>query len=108
MGDRHGRRASPCHIAVRRSGPLDPQQGLIGVLDQQGEGIAVEALAVVGDAIEEANAFCDQQLCGLPLLASAKTTLDAYGHLWPDRDDTSRAAVAAVYRERTPSGAHCD
>jgi integrase len=32
--------------------------------------------------------------------ASAKTTLDTYGHLWPDRDDTSRAAVAAVYRER--------
>lgn len=30
--------------------------------------------------------------------ASAKTTLDTYGHLWPDRDDTSRAAVAAVYR----------
>ena len=33
--------------------------------------------------------------------ASAKTTLDTYGHLWPDRDDTSRAAVAAVYKERT-------
>lgn len=32
--------------------------------------------------------------------ASAKTTLDTYGHLWPDRDDTSRAAVAAVYKER--------
>lgn len=26
--------------------------------------------------------------------ASAKTTLDTYGHLWPDSDDTSRAAVA--------------
>jgi integrase len=32
--------------------------------------------------------------------ASAKTTLDTYGHLWPDRDDTSRAAVAVVYKER--------
>ena len=32
--------------------------------------------------------------------ASAKTTLDTYGHLWPDRDDTSRAAVAAVYAVR--------
>ena len=32
--------------------------------------------------------------------ASAKTTLDTYGHLWPDRDDTSRAAVAAVYNKR--------
>lgn len=32
--------------------------------------------------------------------ASAKTTLDTYGHLWPDRDDSSRAAVAAVYRSR--------
>ena len=31
--------------------------------------------------------------------ASAKTTLDTYGHLWPDRDDTSRAAVAAVYQD---------
>jgi integrase len=32
--------------------------------------------------------------------ASAKTTLDTYGHLWRDSDDTSRGAVAAVYRER--------
>ena len=23
--------------------------------------------------------------------ASAKTTLDTYGHLWPDRDESSRA-----------------
>lgn len=38
--------------------------------------------------------------------ASAKTTLDTYGHLWPDRDDSSRAAVATVYRERPGSGAH--
>jgi hypothetical protein len=30
--------------------------------------------------------------------ASAKTTLDTYGHLWPDRDDSSRAAVAAGNR----------
>ncbi len=36
--------------------------------------------------------------------ASAKTTLDTYGHLWPDRDDTSRAAVAAVYKEREERG----
>lgn len=28
--------------------------------------------------------------------ASAKTTLDTYGHMWPDRDESSRAAVAAV------------
>jgi hypothetical protein len=32
--------------------------------------------------------------------ASAKTTLDTYGHLRPDRDDTSRAAVAAIYEVR--------
>ncbi len=28
--------------------------------------------------------------------ASAKTTLDTYGHMWPDRDESSRAAVAAA------------
>ncbi|WP_230206406.1 tyrosine-type recombinase/integrase [Microbacterium gorillae] len=28
--------------------------------------------------------------------ASAKTTLDTYGHLWPDKDESSRAAVAAA------------
>src|SRR5881275_269086 len=28
--------------------------------------------------------------------ASAKTTLDTYGHLWPDRDESTRAAVDAV------------
>ncbi|WP_448623988.1 tyrosine-type recombinase/integrase [Geodermatophilus sp. URMC 64] len=27
---------------------------------------------------------------------SAKTTLDTYGHLWPDSDESARAAVAAV------------
>jgi integrase len=32
--------------------------------------------------------------------ASAKTTLDTYGHLWPDKDESSRAAVAAVYAVR--------
>lgn len=33
--------------------------------------------------------------------ASAKTTLDTYGHMWPDRDESSRAAVAAALSERT-------
>lgn len=33
--------------------------------------------------------------------ASAKTTLDVYGHLWPDRDESSRAAVAAVFEARS-------
>ena len=32
--------------------------------------------------------------------ASAKTTLDTYGHLWPDSDDTTRAAVGAVLAAR--------
>jgi integrase len=27
--------------------------------------------------------------------ASAKTTLDTYGHLWPDRDESTKAAVEA-------------
>ena len=38
--------------------------------------------------------------------ASAKTTLDTYGHLWPDRDESSRAAVAAVYAARSDSPAY--
>lgn len=37
--------------------------------------------------------------------ASAKTTLDTYGHLWPDRDESSRAAIAVVYAERNDSPA---
>jgi integrase len=32
--------------------------------------------------------------------ASATVTLNTYGHLWPDTDDSSRAAVAAVLRGR--------
>lgn len=32
--------------------------------------------------------------------ASAKTTLDCYGHLWPDSDDSTRAAVEAVFSAR--------
>jgi integrase len=32
--------------------------------------------------------------------ASAKTTLDTYGHIWPDRDESTRAAVDAVITAR--------
>ncbi len=32
--------------------------------------------------------------------ASAKTTLDTYGHIWPDRDESTRAAVDAVIAAR--------
>jgi len=32
--------------------------------------------------------------------ASAKTTLDTYGHLWPDTDDSTKAAVEAVLEDR--------
>jgi integrase len=32
--------------------------------------------------------------------SSAKTTLDTYGHLWPDKDESARAAVAAVFTAR--------
>jgi integrase len=31
--------------------------------------------------------------------ASAKTTLDTYGHLWPDRDESTRAAVERVFQD---------
>ena len=34
--------------------------------------------------------------------ASAKTTLDTYGHLWPDRDESTRAAIEAVFQARGP------
>jgi integrase len=33
--------------------------------------------------------------------ASAKTTPDTYGHIWPDRDESTRAAVEAVLIART-------
>ena len=31
--------------------------------------------------------------------ASAKTTLDTYGHLWPDRDESTRAATEAAFQD---------
>ena len=33
--------------------------------------------------------------------ASATTTLDVYGHLWPDADESTRTAIAAVITART-------
>ncbi|MBB2745925.1 UNVERIFIED_ORG: integrase [Microbispora rosea subsp. rosea] len=33
--------------------------------------------------------------------ASAKTTLDTYGHLWPGSDESTRAAIDAVLTART-------
>ena len=32
--------------------------------------------------------------------ASAKTTLDTYGHLWPDSDETTWAAISGVMTTR--------
>lgn len=36
---------------------------------------------------------------------SAKTTLDIYGHLWPDSDESSRAAIAAEFGKRPKTAA---
>jgi integrase len=38
--------------------------------------------------------------------ASAKTTLDTYGHLWPDSDETTRAAISSVFATRANSSAN--
>jgi integrase len=35
--------------------------------------------------------------------ASAKTTLDCYGHLWGDSDDSTRAAIDVVMAARAQS-----
>ena len=35
--------------------------------------------------------------------ASAKTTLDTYAHLWPDSDDSTRAAIDIAITARTDS-----
>lgn len=35
--------------------------------------------------------------------ASAKTTLDTYGHLWPDTDEAVRSAMTKVFASRTAS-----
>ncbi|MGH1551003.1 tyrosine-type recombinase/integrase [Leifsonia poae] len=32
--------------------------------------------------------------------ASATTTLDTYGHLWPDKDESARAAVSVAFADR--------
>ena len=39
--------------------------------------------------------------------ATAQTTLDTYGHLWPDADESTRAAVGKVIAARleTPADA---
>ncbi len=38
--------------------------------------------------------------------ASASTTLNVYGHLWPDADESTRAAIAAVITARLAAPAH--
>jgi integrase len=41
--------------------------------------------------------------------ATARTTLDTYGHLWPDADESTRSAIAVVIKERMDSfGATAD
>jgi len=35
--------------------------------------------------------------------ASAKTTLDTYGHLWPDRDESTRAVLDTFLQDHADS-----
>jgi integrase len=35
-----------------------------------------------------------------PRHGSAKTTLDTYGHLWPDKDESTMAIVDSVFKAR--------
>jgi integrase-like protein len=35
--------------------------------------------------------------------SSAKTTLDVYGHMWPERDETTRTAIGGVIAARLAS-----
>jgi integrase len=35
--------------------------------------------------------------------SSARTTLDVYGHMWPERDETTRAAIGGVIAARVAS-----
>jgi integrase len=37
--------------------------------------------------------------------ASDKTTLDPYGHLWPDTDESTRAAIERVMSAKLPDSA---
>ena len=37
--------------------------------------------------------------------ATARTTLDTYGHLWPDADESTRTAVGAVIADRLTTAA---
>lgn len=39
--------------------------------------------------------------------ASAKTTLDTYGHMWPDSDQSTREAIATVLEGRTEHSRNC-
>ena len=36
--------------------------------------------------------------------ATASTTLDTYGHVWPDADESTRTAIGAVITARMDSG----
>jgi integrase len=38
--------------------------------------------------------------------ATARTTLDTYGHLWPDADASTRTAIGAVIAERIKTAAY--
>jgi integrase len=40
--------------------------------------------------------------------AGAKTTLDTYGHIWPDRDESTRAVIDAVIAARTEQRRNSD
>jgi len=85
-----------------RAGPWTIERAIRGARDQVGlpEGFRFHDLRHYFASLLIASGLDVKVVQARLRHASAKTTLDTYGHLWPDRDDSSRAAVAAIYRER--------
>ena len=83
--------------------PKAPERAARGKVDGLPEGFRVSRSAALLRLVADRVRRRREDRPGRLRHAAAKTTLDAYGHPWPDRDEPTRAAVEAVFQDRAGS-----
>jgi len=113
----------PRPLALELSAAVKRWQGVTVVSDEMGRPCspwelqrAMRRARAKVDGLPECSRYHDLRLCFASLLiasgadvkvvqkrlrhASAMTTLNTYGHMWPDADECTRVAIAAVLAAR--------
>jgi hypothetical protein len=98
----HGRLERHCHI-VHIVHAVVAESGAFQQIDGLPEGFTFHDLRHYLASLLIASGADIKTVQARMRHATARTTLDTYGHLWPDADESTRAAAGAVIAERLDS-----